>query len=247
MTGKTLQQMTKAELLNFINLHQNSLDNITHITIESQKILSEVATVHKNLLVGDKENTAVVANIENIFNEAKSNEKTIAGLLSGATTISLTREFSKRVDEYRQIRLFWEILSVVTFIGCLCASAFYLLPLQPENPTELYLYFVRVFPFFIIVIWAITFMLNRRSENKILEESYKHKETVAKMFEGYKSSAMEIDPKGHYRLQSTLMQGLFDAIRKDSSAFLTTKSDKYPTSEVIEQLIYKAGRNPHGG
>jgi hypothetical protein len=71
-------------------------------------------------------------------------------------------------------------------------------------------------------VWLAMFIGNRRAENKKLEESYKHKEIMARTFVGYRESISEIDDKDNTLILKH-MENLLDALKVNSSDFLNSK------------------------
>ena len=78
-------------------------------------------------------------------------------------------------------------------------------------------------------------MGNRRAENKKLEEAYKHKEVMAKSFTGYKKSIEELSDDDK-TLLIELMKDLLDAIKKDSSSFLSSKGESHPVVDALKRF-----------
>ena len=147
-------------------------------------------------------------------------------LRSGATTVSLTKNFSDKVKEYKISRRIWErglfCLFMVAVVG-LYFSGIHI----PPYGKELVPYIFKTFSLAGILIWVAIFMGNRRAESRKLEESYKHKEVMARSFVGYKESIKELDD-AEKSLLTKHMDNLLDAIKKDSSNFLSAKGEGHP-------------------
>lgn len=158
-------------------------------------------------------------------------------LLSGATTVALAKHFNTKVKEYSQARKRWErmlfLLFVVGFVGLSVAAIFF--PYSGEWREWIPL-LLRQVPFISLFVWAVFLVGNRRAENQKLEESYKHKEVMAQSFTGYRKSIEEISTKDTELLQ-TLMRDLLDAIKQDSSAFLSAKGENHPVADATNKGI----------
>ena len=145
-----------------------------------------------------------------------------------ATTLSLAINFNDKAEEYKKSRKIWEGWLIVLFIFAIIG--FFAAPLNmdiPSDSKELIFYISRTFPLFGIFIWLAVFVGNRRAENRKLEEAYKHKEVMARSFEGYRRSIEDLDDEDK-KLLIQLMRDLLDAMKKDSSDFLSTKGEGHP-------------------
>ena len=158
-------------------------------------------------------------------------------LLPGATTVELTKHFNAKMKEYSTARKIWEGVVAILFV-CgfgilvyLAANASY-----PTNWREWVFWLLRYAPAFSIFIWLMVWAGNRRAENHKLEESYKHKEVMAQSFTGYKKSIEEISGNDKELLE-TLMRDLLDAIKQDSSAFLSAKGENPPITDVVQTVL----------
>jgi len=149
-------------------------------------------------------------------------------LLSGATTVNLSKSFADKVKEYRMNSWLWSCLfivlvaSMVVYYGIVTFSTTEIKTLQ-----DVFLHLSFRSPFLAFAVWLGVFFGNRRAESKKLEESYKHKEVMARSFVGYKRTLEEIDDKDDALLKEH-MKNLLKAIGEDSSTFLDSKGEKYP-------------------
>lgn len=154
-------------------------------------------------------------------------------LLSGATTVGLAKAFSDKALEYRKARMWWQSW----LIAALVSPIFYfgvIFPAPDLNVENLLISFVKHIPVFTFFVWLVIFMGNRRAESKKLEESYKHKEVMAKSFSGYKKSIGELNVENS-TLLIKLMDNLLDAIKKDASNFLTSKGESHPLVDATKR------------
>lgn len=182
--------------------------------------------------------------IENFYREqqVKYNElytKIENELLSGATTANLAGIFSKKVQEYYRGAMAWS----VSFLVLLWYAVYYFgsnIPgiTKDTTPTEVLLNLLVHAPIMIAGVWLAMFIGNRRAENKKLEESYKHKEIMARTFVGYRESISEIDDKDNTLILKH-MENLLDALKVNSSDFLNSKWDNHPIREVLSNVSVK--------
>lgn len=154
-------------------------------------------------------------------------------LMAGATTVGLAKAFGDKASEYKKSRAQWQSWLIATLVAPIIyfGFAFSAPELSVEN---LLMSFVKHIPVFTFFVWLVIFMGNRRAESKKLEESYKHKEVMAKSFTGYKKSIGELDADNS-RLLVKLMDNLLDAIQKDASNFLTSKGESHPLVDAANR------------
>lgn len=158
-------------------------------------------------------------------------------LLSGATTIGLAKHFNAKMEEYSKARKKLEkilaILFVVGFLGLVTLAIFVPYPTDWQGWVSSLL---RYTPIFSLFVWLMIWVGNRRAENHKLEESYKHKEVMAQSFTGYRKSIEEISGDDEELLKK-LMHDLLDAIKQDSSVFLSVKGETHPAADVATKII----------
>ena len=92
-------------------------------------------------------------------------------------------------------------------------------------------------PFYIPLAWLAIFATNRRNENKRLQEEYKHKETLAKAYSGYKEQIEKLEDSKAQELAEKLMDKLVEMTNENPNRALDkVKKEKMPTFEMIEKL-----------
>ena len=170
-------------------------------------------------------------------------EKIETDLSSGATTVSLSREFKEKVEEYKSARKKWQAGLIITLVLAICYSIFVYYSPSGWESEELILSFMRHLPIFSFIVWLVMFAGNRRAENLKLEEAYKHKESLAKSFIGYKKSIEELGDDDESLLEE-LMKNLLDAIKKDSSIFLSSKGDNHPMVDMAKISTSRKSESP---
>ncbi len=162
----------------------------------------------------------------------------IEGLLPGATSAGLAQAFSDKVDEYKKEASKWKW---ITF-GSLCiAVVLSIVSYWLDRGQVLSFSFVMIrlaqkLPFVLFAVWLVVYANNRRAENKKLEESYKHKEVIARSFVGYRKQIEDLDlDTEDNNLLISLTTGLLDAIMINSSDFLTATGEKSPIHEMLDK------------
>ena len=161
---------------------------------------------------------------------------------AGTTSLQLAKTFSDKVIQYSaEARIRWYV-----FIGILVVIIvlWYISIWIWETPTieDILLYWLYRLPLVSAVIWLAIFVSNRRAEAKKLEESYKHKEVMARSFMGYKDSIKQLQQAmwtDDFTLLTKHMDNLLDSIATDSSKFLIDKWEKHPFIEVLDKALSK--------
>lgn len=150
-------------------------------------------------------------------------------LLSGATTVSLAKEFNDKAKEFKMTRINWQrgIICVLTMAILTTVVSFYLY--IDVGSIQKWLFSLPTYGF---LIWMVIYMGNRRAENAKLEEMYKHKEAMAKTFFGYKKSIEELT-EDDKNLLIKHMENLLEAIKKDPSNILSSKGEKHFATDII--------------
>ena len=202
---------------------------------ELEETIAQIEETKKEMLGSPEEGIAsgYIDEIKKEFKEhqefyAELYQKIEAELLSGATTVSLAKNFNDKVKEYKENRKIWEISTVVLFsvVGAMLLAFSVAIPI-PSNSEGIILYSFRTFPLLGVFGWLAVYMGNRRAENRKLEEAYKHKEVMARSFAGYKEFIKELDADDK-SLLTKHMNNLLVAIEKDSSGFLSAKGERHP-------------------
>ncbi len=159
----------------------------------------------------------------NLFNKIES-------LLPGATSAGLAKVFEDKVGDYAKSEKVWTILFLIVAITL---SVYYGIFAWVKDPsgsfTGSFLNLLHKTPFLLFAIWLLVFIGNRRAENKKLEESYKHKEVMARAYVGYKEYVEELEGESTEKtLLKSHMENLLEAIKENSGKFLSNEGDKHP-------------------
>ena len=158
----------------------------------------------------------------------------IEGLLSGATTTSLSKNFDDKVKEYKEEREKWETRIFLFLIGFFLVSVVFAFVIVFKDNIEKSAIYTLGMPIYTFGIWFMIFMGNRRAESRKLEESFKHKFVMAKSFVGYKKSITEMTDADN-ELMNIHMNNLLNAISKDSSKFFEIKGESHPIADFFKK------------
>lgn len=157
----------------------------------------------------------------------------IDNLLSGATTMSLSKNFEEKATEYKEERKDWEGKLFMFLIIVFVASTVFAVLIVVLEIKQATVYTIGL-PVYTLAIWMMIFMGNRRAESRKLEESFKHKFVMAKSFVGYKKSIVEMDGDDN-KLIKIHMNNLLNAINKDSSRFFDVKGESHPVLDFFKK------------
>lgn len=221
---------------------KNQLDNFVTEFQEHNKKFTEFSNNIFGYTETNKDGQKVkyigkLKNTENIFDEYQEKHDKlftqIEGLLSGATTTSLSKNFDDKVIEYTTERKKWEN-RIFSFLSGLAIVSIALATLIVLKDVEKNLIYTIGMPIYTFSIWLMIFMGNRRAESRKLEEAFKHKFVMAKSFVGYKKSIIEMDDYDK-ELMKTHMNNLLNAINKDSSKFFEIKGESHPFLDFFKR------------
>jgi hypothetical protein len=144
------------------------------------------------------------------------------------TTLELAKTFEDKVSEYKKEWDKWS--SIFLVIGLLILIYFMITTWIKGDASsfgQAWIHILDKSPVIWFAIWIISYVSNRRAETKKLEESYKHKETLARSYVWYRKSIEELSGEDTDLLKSH-MNNLLQAINKDSSDFLMAKWENHP-------------------
>ena len=149
-------------------------------------------------------------------------------LKGGATSVNLTKAFADKVKEYRISSWLWSVALIIL----LSLMSWYFKDFTNDlrnvaSLDDAFRNLVVKAPFLGFVIWLGVFLANRRAEAKKLEESYKHKEVMARSFVGYKRALEQLGEEDQELLKKH-MDNLLEAIKENSSDFLDEKGEDHP-------------------
>jgi hypothetical protein len=82
------------------------------------------------------------------------------------------------------------------------------------------------------------FISNRSAESTKLEESYIHKEVMARAYVWYKKSILELSNDDNKLLEKH-MENLLNAMSVDSSEFLSSKWENHPLIDLFNNVLKK--------
>jgi hypothetical protein len=186
-------------------------------TILSRDLLTKAATV-------EEKSTEVLNQIE-------------GELKAGATSLNLAKSFADKVGEYHRGSRYWSIGFIVFTVAAL---AYYgVVTFHTDNIgtfDDVWRHLVYRLPLFVFSVWLAIFLGNRRAETKKLEESYKHKEVMARSFVGYKKTLEDLNEEDKTLLKQH-MENLLKAVGVDSGEFLKSEGDKHPIFDLLASIF----------
>lgn len=100
--------------------------------------------------------------------------------------------------------------------------------------------FLQHLPVFLLVWWIGFFVSSRQAESRKLEEAYRHKETMARAYFWYKDTIEELDSEEDSELTKNHMQNLLEAMKEDSSKFLSHNGEKHPLYDAFMKFLDKS-------
>lgn len=160
-------------------------------------------------------------------------------LKAWATSVNLAKTFEKKVWEYKeQDEKRANYFMYILLIWILYYSLSITLSDKSQSITEVLIYLLHNLPLIASISWLAIFISNRRSEAKKLEESYTHKEVMARSFMWYRKSVEELNTDDNELLEKH-MNNLLTAIGKDSSEFLINQSESHPLLDFAKDLLKK--------
>lgn len=231
VTKKTIDDITAQshDLESKLKEHDKDLQELKHTFFGSMN--EEERKLGKIGLIGEKIDEFEEAQKKIAELEEKINKE----LLSGTTTISLSKNFKDKASEYKKSRIIWEGSLIFILIIAIFYSVRYV-NIAATNIAEVFINFIPHTPTFIFFVWFVIFIGNRRAESKKLEESYTHKAVVSQSFTGYKKSIEELDGNDNALLLAH-MDNLLTTISKDSSTFLSAKGENHPVIEAGKKIV----------
>ena len=156
----------------------------------------------------------------------------IENLLKDATNASLASSYEKSKINYRWAIIGWNISFIFSMLSIVGIAFWGFLEVADKLNEPLAIsgaLLVRL-PFYIPLAWLAIFSTQRRNESKRLQEEYKHKETLARSFLGYKKQIDEMQDgpaQDNINLAKKLMENLVEI-----------------TSQNPNKALYKAGNMP---
>lgn len=145
-----------------------------------------------------------------------------------ATSLELAETFSNKVKQYRFEGWVWSIIFLIIIILLIGYFAYITKNnADATDMTKVWTLLIYRLPLIWFTIWLLWFIWNRRAESKKLEESYKHKETLARSYVWYRKSVEELTDDDNKLLEEH-MTNLLKAISIDSSNFIDSKWENHP-------------------
>ncbi len=213
---------------------EDFLNNSQNLFSETEKKKNDFDSFYEKVFGKDDGNGNLVGGLKKElekYQEKYNNlfEK-INSLLPGATSAGLAKVFKDKVVEFAKVERKWSNWFLWIAILLTAYLGFYTFVQEPAGSfSESFLRITHKSPFLIFAVWLLVFIGNRRAESKKLEESYKHKEVMARAFVGYKEHIEELEDESTDKILLTEhMKNLLNAVNINSSDFLSNEGDKHP-------------------
>ena len=238
------------QINNNINARYKEIDNMA---IQFAQKLIELDNFHIEVfgnLEGDKRVGGLKQEVKDRLNEIDKYDETqkqqiqkwkneIRDLLDIATNASLASSYEKSNKSYKCAIMGWNATFIISILGIFGVAIWGFVEIADKISDPLVIFgaiFARL-PFYIPLAWLAIFATNRRNENKRLQEEYKHKETLAKAYSGYKEQIEKLEDSKAQELAEKLMDKLVEMTNENPNRALDkVKKEKMPTFEMIEKL-----------
>lgn len=223
------------EFIDYINLEKEKVENFT------KKIWGETKP---NEDWEDEKIDWLFDNINKFHNIQKGKfdklyKKIDTELEAWTTSVALAKVFSDKVNKYKNAWMFWQGLFILIIWALLYNINW---TFDIEDWRKLLVKMFSHLPLFILSIWLLIFIWNRRAEAKKLEEWYKHKEVMARSFIGYKKSIEDLEwdlEDNDKKLMREHMNNLLKTINQDTSSFLGSKWENHPFLDIFKNIFKK--------
>lgn len=243
----------KAEIEQAKNEATNNANEITKKLTEVSQKLEDLEKFYIKIfgnLEGNRRVGGLEQRLENGFDELKRYDEMqkqqiqkwkneIKDLLDITTNASLASSYEKSNKNYKCAIVGWNatfIFSILSIFG-VAIWGFVEIADKISDPLVIFGAIFARLPFYIPLAWLAIFATNRRNENKRLQEEYKHKETLAKAYSGYKEQIEKLDNTKAKELAEKLMNNLVEMTNENPNRILDkVKKEKIPTLEMLEKL-----------
>lgn len=238
---------------------QNAKTTATSIVNDMEQKEKEFSQTKNKLdefyykIFGNNEVKGLEQEIDEIYNQLYEYDKQqkdkikvwsdeIENLLKDATNASLASSYEKSKESYTKAIYGWNltfILSMLSIVGIAVWGFVEVADKLSEPLAILGAILVRL-PFYIPLAWLAIFSTQRRNESKRLQEEYKHKETLARSFLGYKQQIYEIQSdssQDDINLAKKLMENLVEMTNENPNKSLDKiKKENMPMIDFFEKL-----------
>lgn len=235
------------------SLYTEIVKNSGRISQIEKQAAEQLKTISQNLEEFEKkfqENNEFLKGLEQQREKISNWEKEIENLLREATNASLASSYEETRKSYNMGIRIWHItfftciiimflLSVLSIfdVSITTQQIDWKLNIDVDNYLSILNSFLIRLPFYIPLAWLAIFATNRRNENKRLQEEYRHKETLAKAYSGYKEQIEKLDNTKAKELAEKLMDKLVEMTNENPNRSLDkVKKEKIPTLEMLEKL-----------
>lgn len=230
---KEISKMNKSELIALIKETYEKCKELNEMYNNLKKLTEEQnedGTIENRIRTYDERLTSLKEELPNY--ETKHDElykKIETELNAGATTVKLTKSFDDRYKEYKGSRKWKDGFLVILFLSVPIYWISKYGNLSLEQLAEIpYTAILKNIPIFSFVTWAIIVLLNKRAEDKKIEEMYNHKAAMAQSYVGYEKHIEGLEKnlgQDNKNLLSEHMKNLLNAINSNPSDVLSSKGE----------------------
>ncbi|MBD5166251.1 MAG: hypothetical protein HDT12_00490 [Helicobacter sp.] len=235
---------------------QNKYDEISQKIQNIKKDFIELSQMSGSL---EGKVNGIDTKLENKWNKLEKFGNEINALMNpgkemlGITTIASLAEFYKNTRiSYEKEMLIWQALFFASIMSMFLIGRLDLfgadmnisfgfneyLNINIDNYLSILGLFVVKLPFYIPMVWFTIFTSKKQSEAKRLRDEYKHKETFANTYYGYKEQIKDLKDEKAQELAAKLMQNLVKMTNENPNRALDkVKTENIPTIEVIEKFL----------
>lgn len=167
-------------------------------------------------------------------NKYKALVEQIESLLSGATSVGLTKAYGDEREKFKNPIIIWNIVFIVSLVGMSVMSFVSLKDLATLDDLAKQIF--HSLPIIAPLIWLAVYASKRRSENQRLEQEYAHKEALAKSYSSYKQQIEELQQEDKV-LIIKLLESTINTISYNVSEVLDKKhGDNLPIQDLIKSI-----------
>ena len=221
------------QINNDINATYNGIENMA--TQFAQKLI-ELDKFHIEVfgnLESDKRVGGLKQELKDRLNEIDKYDETqkqqiqkwkneIRDLLDITTNVSLASSYENSKKSYKYAIMGWNATFVISILVIFGVAIWGFVEIADKTSDPLVIFgaiFARL-PFYIPLAWLAIFATNRQNENKRLQEEYKHKETLARAYSGYKEQIEKLENSKAQELAEKLMDKLVEMTNENPNRAL---------------------------
>lgn len=190
--------------------------------------INELTSDFKNLKTVLEDNKVTQ---DGLFNQFQTYRDTVDGLLRDTNRVTMAASFITRKSELRWPLWIWVTVFMLSIIGLVNISTYYLIPSLAEGKLQEFLIHL---PLTAPLVWLGWFSAKQYGYTVRLREDYAYKVASAMAFEGYKREAEETDAELKKKLLDTAINNLSD---NPLRVFNNHENHASPLHELLERSL----------